>query len=217
MTFYKEGRAPTDPMFMAKDRVRPYTYACASADTKMLIGKVQEDTDYGVHGFRVGGYNASMRGNGEELTVAHGLWRSKAHSRYARWLDTIVAGIPAAMVGEESPYPETSEEERPMAPPRSAQRRQTGRAGSSSAAAGVATASGAASESSDEVVEEAVPEGWAKDADGRYVPPAHLANAGLSPQSSLEKVRSVLRQLGQLSEARLDAEGMTSSRTRQGA
>jgi hypothetical protein len=104
-----------------------------------------------------------------------------------------------------------------MAPPRSAQRRQAGPAGSSSAGAGAAATSGAAPESSDEADEEALPGGWTMSADGLFVPPAHLAEAGLSPQSSLEKVRSVLRQLGRLSEARLDVEGVTSSRTRQGA
>ena len=44
-------------------------------------------------------YNASIRGNGEELTVAHGRWRSRAHTRYHRWSDLEVAGITAAMVG----------------------------------------------------------------------------------------------------------------------
>ena len=52
----------------------------------------------------MGGYNASVRTNGEELTVAHGLWRSKAHNRYQRWSDLEVAGISAAMVGAANSY-----------------------------------------------------------------------------------------------------------------
>ena len=91
-------------MFMSQDRVRPYIYSAALADVKMLVGKVQADTDFGMHAARVGGYNASVRTNGEELTVAHGLWRSKAHNRYQRWSDLEVAGIPAAMVGEDNSY-----------------------------------------------------------------------------------------------------------------
>ena len=75
-----------------------------SADTKFLVSKVQEDADYGLHAARVGGYNASIRGNGEELTVAHGRWRSRAHNRYHRWSDLEVAGITAAMVGEANSY-----------------------------------------------------------------------------------------------------------------
>ena len=81
-----------------------YFRAVETDPTKMLVGKVQADTDYGMHAARVGGYNASVRANGEELTVAHGLWRSKAHNRYHRWSDLEVAGIPAAMVGEDNSY-----------------------------------------------------------------------------------------------------------------
>lgn len=74
MSFYPNGRDPAAPMFLSLDRIRPYTYSAALADVKMLVGKVQEDTDFGIHSARVGGYNASLRSNGEELTVAHGLW-----------------------------------------------------------------------------------------------------------------------------------------------
>jgi hypothetical protein len=104
MSFYPNGRDPAAPMFLSLDRIRPYIYSAALADVKMLVGKVQEDTDFGIHSARVGGYNASLRSNGEELTVAHGLWRSRAHSRYQRWTDVEVAGIVAAMTGEDNAY-----------------------------------------------------------------------------------------------------------------
>ena len=70
---------------MARDRTRPYTYSAGMSDFKSLLGRVSEDTNFGHHGLRVEGYNLSVDGNGEDVTVAHGLWKSTAHTRYARF------------------------------------------------------------------------------------------------------------------------------------
>ena len=60
----------------------------------------------GLHGLRVLGYNLSKRTNGEEITVAHGGWRSAAHSRYERFRLSDVFSIPSNMVGARSPFVE---------------------------------------------------------------------------------------------------------------
>ena len=111
MSFYPDGREREAPMFMARDRARPYIYSAGLADLKMLIGRFQSDVDFGVHGLRVSGYNASLRKNGESLTVAHGLWKSGAHTRYGRFTEVSAGGIPALMVGEPNPYAVRAETE----------------------------------------------------------------------------------------------------------
>lgn len=87
VAFWPEGRRPDAPFFMASDRVRPYTYTCAMSDFRGHIRRVGWDPAlYALHGLRVGGYNASLHVNGEELTVLHGGWSSAATaSRYRRW------------------------------------------------------------------------------------------------------------------------------------
>lgn len=94
-SFYPAERQPHEPFFMARDRVRPLTYPAAMSDFKNLMGRVSDDTDFGLHGLRVEGYNLSSDGNGEEVTVAHGLWKSTAHTRYARFTMRSVGAIPA--------------------------------------------------------------------------------------------------------------------------
>ena len=47
----------------------------------------------------VEGYNNSKRMLGEDVTVAHGLWKSDAHKRYSRFPMGLVAQIPAAVSG----------------------------------------------------------------------------------------------------------------------
>jgi hypothetical protein len=223
MSFYPNGRDKTDPMFMAKDRTRPYTYGCAMADLRWVIGLFQTDVDFGIHGFRVGGYNASLRTNGDELTVAHGLWRSKHHTRYARWLDVVVAGIPAAMVGEESSYEVAHEDGggRALAQPRSAQRRSAAQGGAGTSAeggGGQSAEEGVVEEEEEEVVEEvALPEGWSTDDEGRFVPPERFAAAGVSPQRSRDKVKRLDAQLRKLEVALKDVQLAASTRTRHGA
>ena len=104
MTFYPEGRRPEEPMFAGRDRTRPYTYGACMADLKRMLHKIGVTIPYGLHGLRVEGYNQSRAANGEELTVAHGGWKSTAHKRYQRFAMEDVLGIAARMVGEDNPY-----------------------------------------------------------------------------------------------------------------
>ena len=84
---------------------RPYTYTCMGADLQMMLKRVQpHDTRYGITGYRVGGYNLSKAMNGTDLTVAHGLWQSRAHNRYERFKLATVCGITANMLEEANPY-----------------------------------------------------------------------------------------------------------------
>ena len=67
------------------------------------------------------GYNLGKAAVGEALTVAHGGWKSSAHSRYERFANSRVLSMPAAMVGlapAEPAAPRPEEMERtPRAPP----------------------------------------------------------------------------------------------------
>ena len=45
MSFFPDGRQPEDPCFLAADRVRPYTYRCASADLRDRLERVGEIPD----------------------------------------------------------------------------------------------------------------------------------------------------------------------------
>jgi hypothetical protein len=94
-------RETSEPFFLARDRTRPYTYSCALSDFRTMLAAVGADETLGLHGLRVLGYNLSLRGNGEGLTVAQGGWLSEAHDRYARWGPAEVIGIPAGMIGVE--------------------------------------------------------------------------------------------------------------------
>ena len=110
MGFYVNGgRQPTDPFFMAEDRVRPYTYGCASTDLKASLRRVGYDDNRGLHGLRVEGYNASKAANGEELTAAHGGWVMGSQLRYTRFSVTQIAGIARNMVGVDAGDDDPSE------------------------------------------------------------------------------------------------------------
>ena len=101
MAFYPRGRTETSPFFMARDRVRPYTYAAASSDLKKFLVRVSPaDTDFGLHGLRVAGYNGGKM-LGEDLAVAHGGWRSSASSRYDRFKLSDVFALSAVIAGDE--------------------------------------------------------------------------------------------------------------------
>ena len=103
-SFYTARRDPKSPYFVARDMVRAYTYGAASVDFKdrqRRVG-VPEDELTGLHGLRVTGYNETKRGLGEDLAVAHGLWKSTAHKRYDRFKIAQVLRIPAAIVGDDS-------------------------------------------------------------------------------------------------------------------
>ena len=97
-------RRPGEAMFLCADRKRPYTYGALMADFRKKLAAVGADVKLGPHGLRVRGYNDSRDANGEDLTVVHGGWRSSAHSRYARFAQRAVLGIPAAMLGETNPF-----------------------------------------------------------------------------------------------------------------
>ena len=104
------ARRPSDPMFVAKDRVRAYTYGCISADFHAALLSVGVTQKYGLHGFRVAGYNLCKAALGVELTVVHGGWSAEGagHTRYARYALAAVFGIPAAMVGAVSAFPDAA-------------------------------------------------------------------------------------------------------------
>lgn len=74
------------------------------ADFKAALERVGGDGTLGPHGMRVLGYNLSQRGNGIELTVAHGGWMSEGHSRYERFSQIAVLNIPAGMLGVPSAF-----------------------------------------------------------------------------------------------------------------
>ena len=85
MGFYSGPRAETSPFFMAMDRVRPYTYTAAMRDFKNLLRRVSpDDTDYGLHGLRVEGWNLAAAVD-PNLAEAHGGWKPGNASRYSRF------------------------------------------------------------------------------------------------------------------------------------
>ena len=99
MSFYDGPRDPTAPFFMAKDRRRPYTYAAACTDLKMMLRRVSpEDTEFGLHGLRVQGYNDAKDGDDAEMAGAHGGWQPGSHSRYARFRLERVFALSTRMV-----------------------------------------------------------------------------------------------------------------------
>jgi hypothetical protein len=120
MGFFDARREPTESFFLDKDMIRPYTYTSARADLFMLIKLVGWDPSlYGVHGLRVQGYNDSKDGNGEELTVVHGLWKQGSNNRYDRFNLRDVFAIPANMVGGANVYTQTPDRPLPRVPARS--------------------------------------------------------------------------------------------------
>lgn len=97
-------RGATESMFLARDKVRPYTYGCLRADLHSRLEKLGLDTSLTPHCVRVLGYNLSKRGNGVDLTVAHGGWLSAAHDRYERFSNLQMFGIPAGMLQVANPF-----------------------------------------------------------------------------------------------------------------
>ena len=97
-------RPDGESMFLNKDRSKCYTYSCLLTDFKRACDSVSYSAPLGPHGLRVLGYNLSKSGNGVDLTVAHGGWMSSAHSRYARFTQVQVLGVPAGMLGVQSKF-----------------------------------------------------------------------------------------------------------------
>jgi len=96
------ARADDDYMFFARDMARPYTYTAFISD---LTTHLPEGFKHlRPHGIRVEGYNNSLRGNGVDLTVAHGGWKSSGHSRYERFSRVAMLSISANMIGETSGF-----------------------------------------------------------------------------------------------------------------
>ena len=110
VSFYPEGRDALEPFFMAKDRVRCYTYPCAQADHKRMIIKAGRDPakEGTCHGARVGGNHETSRNHplGSEMAQAHGGWKSwEGKTRYDRFgIRRDVAPIAAFIVGAPNPY-----------------------------------------------------------------------------------------------------------------
>ena len=97
-------RERDESMFLARDAIRCYTYSCLLTDFKRVCRQVGCEMQLGPHGLRVLGYNLSKSGNGVDLTVAHGGWMSEAHSRYERFTQQQVLGVPAGMLGAASQF-----------------------------------------------------------------------------------------------------------------
>ena len=94
-------RHDDEPMFLARDQTRPYTYGALSSDFKAHVDRAGGRPDHMPHGLRVLGYNLSLFAVGEDLTVAHGGWSaaSDGHSRYHRWKHGEVCNLSASMLG----------------------------------------------------------------------------------------------------------------------
>ena len=102
------SRDDDEPMFLAKDGVRYYTYSCLQSDFKAHVASVGGKATLGPHGIRVLGYNLAKAAVGADLTQAHGGWLSSAHSRYERFDQSSVLGIPSAMLGVDSVFGDVS-------------------------------------------------------------------------------------------------------------
>ena len=104
--FHGSRRADGGAFFVSpRDRASPLTYTQAMAHVRVLYERASsaaEAAKYGLHSLRVTGYALSKRGAGEELTVAHGGWRSLAHRRYDRFSELEVLSLPEAMMGVRS-------------------------------------------------------------------------------------------------------------------
>ena len=132
MAFHGRKRPDAQPFYLDKDQRRPYTYSCGLNDFRSLLGRVSGcvPKDYGLHSLRVTGYNLAKQSVGEELTVAHGGWKSSAHSRYGRFEFMLgkVLAMPAAMVGAPPPE-EQAPEPREIRRGAGGARRQSARGG----------------------------------------------------------------------------------------
>ena len=98
MGFYPGPRAETSPFFLSVDKTRPLTYAGAMRDFKALLSRVSPgDTDYGLHGLRVEGWNLGAAVD-PDLAEAHGGWKPGNASRYSRFNLTSVFNLSKGMV-----------------------------------------------------------------------------------------------------------------------
>lgn len=93
----KEGPMFVDP----NDMTRALIYGQLSDQFKEMqlrVGVPAEEVT-GIHGLRVAGYDGTRGPLGEELAQVQGMWKSRAHTRYARFAMSSVAMIPQAIMG----------------------------------------------------------------------------------------------------------------------
>ena len=103
MRFYSGPRPAESPFFMAKDRVRPYTYSAGLKDLQVMLKRVSpDDTDFALHGIRVEGWNRAAADNAA-LAEAHGGWKPGNASRYSRFQLADVFTIFPKMVSPTGP------------------------------------------------------------------------------------------------------------------
>jgi hypothetical protein len=103
MRFYSGPRPAETPFFMAKDRVRPYTYSAGLKDLQVMLKRVSpDDTDFALHGIRVEGWNRAAADNAA-LAEAHGGWKPGNASRYSRFQLADVFTIFPKMVSPTGP------------------------------------------------------------------------------------------------------------------
>jgi hypothetical protein len=88
-------------MFLDPDMQRPLIYSRLVDQFKAMQRRIGiPDSRLNVlHGLRVEGYNLTKRGLGQDVAVAHGLWKSKAHQRYDRFDMQQVMRIPSVIAG----------------------------------------------------------------------------------------------------------------------
>ena len=97
MQFFASERDGEAPFFLARNRIRPYTYPAAMADLKERCVRVGVDgSRCGLHGIRVAGYDASVRANGHEVTICHGLWAGPASANRHHRFDVSSEIVPMA-------------------------------------------------------------------------------------------------------------------------
>ena len=106
MSFYPGPRAETSPFFLSRDKTRPLTYAGAMSDFKKLLRRVSpDDSDYGLHGLRVEGWNLGAAVD-PDLAEAHGGWKPGNASRYSRFNLSSVFNLSKGMVAfHDTPSP----------------------------------------------------------------------------------------------------------------
>ena len=113
------AREDKSPFFTGLNKRGALTYAAALAEFKVRQRRVgvPEGEERGLHGLRVEGYNLSKKGLGADITAAHGLWMSSAHTRYERFKLKDVFRITGVLAGVDPGDVESTpeEEERPMA------------------------------------------------------------------------------------------------------
>ena len=113
--------APDDPLFC--DPANPseawiYHQALDDYHDKQDDFGIPKEEWSGLHGGRIVGYNGTKQGLGEDMAVAHGIWKSSAHKRYDRFPAEKVVLIPQAVFGLlEQPVPSLDPPERVSGPP----------------------------------------------------------------------------------------------------